>query len=91
MGFVIISSLCKWYFLYTLKLCFSPLSYFSFSSSQNFGFMTKILMHEHISVSLLPHRVFVLLECLNHFESFFLFYTVLLRLSSSVSLTQKRP
>lgn len=53
--------------------------------------MTKILMHGHISVFLLPHRAFVLLEYLNHFESSFLFYTMLLRLSTGVSLTQKHP
>lgn len=29
--------------------------------------MAKILMHEHISVFSLSHRVFILLECINHF------------------------
>lgn len=82
MDFVIVSSLCKWYFLYTLKMCFSPWFSFPFSSSKNLSFMTKILMHERISVLLLPHRVFVLLECINHFESSFLFSTALLRLST---------
>jgi hypothetical protein len=65
--------------------------YFSFSSGRDIGFMTKILMHEHISVFSLSHRVFILLECINHFESSFLFYIVLLRLSTGVFLTQKHP
>lgn len=53
--------------------------------------MTEILMHEHISVFLLPHGIFIRLEYINHFESSFLLYTMLLRLSTGMSLTQKYP
>lgn len=60
-------------------------------SSRNTGFMTKMLMHELISCPLFSHRVFMLLECINHFDSSFLFFTMLLRLSTGVSLIWKYP
>lgn len=79
-------------FPFGLPLCF-PLCFLLLHSisGRNIGFMAKILMHEHISVFSLSHRVFILLECINHFESSFLCYTVLLRLSAGVLLTQKHP
>lgn len=81
-------------FPFTIKLCwfffFLPTLFFC-SSGRHIGFLTKILMHEHISVFLHSHRVFILLEYINHFESSFLFYTMLSRLSTGVFFTQKHP
>lgn len=45
-------------------------------SSRNTGFMTNMLMHELISCPLFSHRVFMLLEYINHFDSSFLFFTI---------------